>query len=75
MALMVGGTAAILLGIIGLFVWWHAFLTLIKGILIIALLLAGGFAVYIGNDELKEKIKEEKEAEKDELHGTRQELE
>lgn len=59
MKTLVGGAVAAVLGLIGLAVWFGAFLQLIAGILPIVLLLGGGLALYLGFDELKETWKNE----------------
>jgi predicted membrane protein len=75
MTVLVGGGVAVLLGIIGLFAWWREFFTILKGAIPLVLLLGGALAIYVGMDELKEKIQEEREKEKEELNKTREELE
>lgn len=59
MKTLVGGAVAAVLGVIGLAVWFGAFLQLIAGILPIVLLIGGGLALYLGFDELKESWKNE----------------
>jgi hypothetical protein len=63
MAVLAGGVGAIILGLIGLIFWWGDFLRLLAGGIPIALLLGGGLAVYIGIDELKDKLQEKREKE------------
>ena len=75
MTVLLGGIAAFILGIIGLFVWWQAFFTLLKGGIPIALLIGGILAIFVGMDEFKDKLKEEREKEKEELLKAREELE
>ncbi len=59
MKTLVGGAVAAVLGVIGLAVWFGAFLQLIAGTLPIILLIGGGLALYLGFDELKETWKNE----------------
>lgn len=75
MTVLVGGAAALILGLIGFIAWWKEFFIILKGAIPLALLLGGALAVYVGIDELKDKMREEKEKEKEELTKTREELE
>jgi len=59
MKTLIGGAVAAALGLIGLVVWWGAFLMVIKGTIPIMLLLGGGLAIYLGFDELKDTWKDE----------------
>lgn len=54
MKTLIGGAVASVLGIIGLAVWFKPFLNILAGVLPIVLLLAGGLALYLGFDELKD---------------------
>jgi hypothetical protein len=62
MVALIGGIAALVLGLIGLFGWWREFLDLLKGILPPLLLLGGALAAYLGSEELKDKRRAELEA-------------
>ena len=62
MKTLIGGAAAAVLGIIGLTVWWSAFLQLLAGAIPITLLLGGGLAIYLGFDELKDSWKKDEPA-------------
>ena len=62
MVALIGGMAALLLGVIGLFGWWDEFIWLIKGSLPPVLILAGALAAYLGSEELKDKRRAELEA-------------
>jgi uncharacterized protein (DUF3084 family) len=75
MTVLVGGAAALILGLIGFIAWWKEFFIILKGAIPLALLLGGALAVYVGIDEVKDKMREEKEKEKEELNKTREELE
>ena len=62
MKIFFGGIAAVFLGILMLvFGCWDDFLTMIKGMIPIILLVGGGFAAYSGYDEIKEKMTGERE--------------
>jgi hypothetical protein len=59
MKTLIGGAVAVLLGIIGIAVWFGAFLQLLAGALPPILLLGGGLALYLGFDELKDSWKKD----------------
>jgi len=59
MKTLIGGAVAAVLGLIGLTVWFPAFLQLLAGAIPIMLLLGGGLAIYLGFDELKDSWKKE----------------
>ncbi|WP_373499335.1 hypothetical protein [Desulfococcus sp.] len=61
MKTLIGGAVAAVLGLIGLAVWFPAFLQILAGAIPIMLLLGGGLALYLGFDELKDTWKKEKE--------------
>lgn len=62
MVALVGGLAALLLGLIGLIAWWGEFVVLLKGCIPLVLLLGGALAVYLGAEEIKDKRRAEMEA-------------
>ncbi|MDD9304410.1 MAG: hypothetical protein HUK40_19520 [Desulfobacter sp.] len=57
MKTLIGGAIAVLLGVVGLAVWFGEFLSLLAGCLPPVLLLGGGLALYLGFDELKDSWK------------------
>lgn len=57
MKTLIGGAIAVLLGVVGLAVWFGEFLILLKGCIPPVLLLGGGLALYLGFDELKDSWK------------------
>jgi len=59
MKTLIGGAIAAILGIIGLSVWFKAFLQVLAGSIPVMLLLGGGLAVYLGFDELKDNWKKD----------------
>lgn len=79
MKTLVGGAVAAVLGVIGLAVWFSAFLQLIAGALPIMLLIGGGLALYLGFDELKDTWKNEEgvtvKSDKDRIEELEKELE
>lgn len=59
MKTLIGGAIAVLLGVVGLAVWFGQFLNLLAGSIPAVLLLGGGLALYLGFDELKDSWKNE----------------
>lgn len=59
MKTLIGGAIAVLLGVVGLAVWFGEFLQLLAGCIPPVLLLGGGLALYLGFDELKDSWKNE----------------
>ncbi len=55
MAALAGGLAALVLGIIGIVLWWGHFLDLLMGGVPIMLILGGALAAYLGFEEIKDK--------------------
>ncbi len=59
MKTLIGGAIAVLLGVVGIAVWWSQLLNLLAGCIPPVLLLGGGLALYLGFDELKDNWKKE----------------
>jgi len=57
MKTLIGGAIAVLLGVVGLAIWFNQFLVLLAGSIPPVLLLGGGLALYLGFDELKDSWK------------------
>ncbi len=55
MAALAGGVAAVILGIIGIVIWWGDFLEILKGTLPAMFILGGALAAYLGYEEIKDK--------------------
>lgn len=55
MAALAGGLAALVLGIIGISIWWSYFLKALAAGVPIMLILGGALAVYLGFEEIKDK--------------------
>ncbi len=75
MSLLVGGAVAAVLGLIGFFFWWADFITILKGGVPILLFLGGILAVYIGVDEIQDKLQEERKKQEESLEKAREEIE
>ncbi|MCG8642161.1 MAG: hypothetical protein MI862_20725, partial [Desulfobacterales bacterium] len=60
MKTLIGGAVAVLLGVVGLAVWFGEIVSILKGVIPPILLLGGGLALYLGFDELKDSWKNEK---------------
>jgi len=75
MSVLIGGGVSVMLGLVLLVFWYKHFLVLLMGAVPILLIMGGALAVYVGLDELKDKIRETQEKEKEELNKARAELE
>ena len=54
MKTLIGGAVAAVIGVIGMAIWFDAFLQLLAGAIPVMLLLGGCLALYLGFDELKD---------------------
>ena len=54
MKTLIGGAIVAVIGLLGLAIWFDAFLQLLAGAIPIMLLLGGCLALYLGFDELKD---------------------
>lgn len=59
MKTLIGGAIAAVLGVIGITVWFGAFLQLLAGAIPVMLLMGGALALYLGFDELKDSWKKD----------------
>ena len=75
MSLLIGGIIASIFGLISLIFCWSDFMTIVKGSFPIFLLLGGALAVYVGIDELQEKIREERQRQEEKLAKAQEEME
>jgi len=75
MSLLIGGVISAIIGLISLIFWWGDFMTIVKGAFPICLLLGGALAVYVGIDEMQEKVNEDKLSQEEKLEKVRQEAE
>ena len=55
MAALAGGLAALVLGIIGIIVWWGYFIKALMAAVPAMLILGGALAAYLGFEEIKDK--------------------
>jgi len=55
MMALVGGLIALILGIIGIIVWWGYFLKALMAGVPVMLILGGALATYLGVEEIKDK--------------------
>jgi hypothetical protein len=68
MMALAGGLVALILGIIGIVVWWSLFVKALAAGIPIMLILGGALATYLGIEELKDKKAAESfDTEKDDL--------
>jgi len=74
MSLLIGGIISAILGLISLIFCWSDFITLVKGAFPIFLLLGGALAIYVGLDELQEKIREERQRQEEKLEKAQEEI-
>ena len=61
MWIILGGVAAVILGILGLINWWLLFLKALAALVPFILLIGGIFAIIIGISSIKERAVEERE--------------
>jgi uncharacterized membrane protein YqjE len=68
MMALVGGVIALILGIIGIILWWGYFLKALMAGVPVMLILGGALATYLGIEEIKDKKASESfDTEKDDL--------
>lgn len=68
MMALVGGLVALILGIIGIIVWWGYFLKALMAGVPLILILGGALAAYLGVEEIKDKKASESfDTDKDDL--------
>ena len=75
MSLLVGGGIAAVLGLVSLIYWFGDFMTIIRGALPISLLLGGALAIYVGIDEIQDKLHEERQRQDEKLEQAKEEIE
>lgn len=75
MSLLIAGAVSAVLGLIGLLAWWNDFLIILKGALPLAMLLGGILAIYVGFDDIQDKLREERQRQDEKLDKAREEIE
>ena len=75
MSLLIAGAISADLGLIGLLAWWKDFLIILKGAIPLAMLLGGILAVYVGFDDIQDKMREERQRQDAKLDKAREEIE
>ncbi|MEW6333858.1 MAG: hypothetical protein AB1558_06285 [Thermodesulfobacteriota bacterium] len=75
MFMLIGGIAAVIIGVVGFFLWWEAFILILKGGVPIMLILGGILAVYVGQDAMQDKLREEQQNRDEKLEKAQEELE
>lgn len=75
MSLLISGIVAVILGVIGFFFWWSAFITILQGGIPIMLILGGILAFYIGMDAMQDKVREERQKQDEKLAKAHEEIE
>ena len=61
MKILVGGIVAVVLGVVGLILWWTEFLQILKGAIPILLVLGGILGIYLGIEDVKTSSSAKKE--------------
>ena len=75
MSLLIAGAVSAVLGLIGLMAWWNDFLIILKGAVPLAMLLGGILAIYVGFDDIQDKMREERVRQDAKLDKAREEME
>lgn len=75
MSLLIAGAISAVSGLIGLLAWWKDFLILLKGAMPLAMLLGGILAIYVGFDDIQDKMREERRLHDAKLDQAREEIE
>ena len=75
MSLLIGGVVFAVLGLIGLIFCWADFMIIIRGAFPISLLLGGALAIYVGIDEIQDKVREERQRQDEKLEKAKEEIE
>lgn len=75
MSLLIGGAIFAVIGLISLIFWWSDFMTIIRGAFPISLLLGGALAIYVGIDEIQDKLHEERQRQDEKLEQAKEEIE
>jgi len=74
MAALFGGLASLILGIIGIIIWWGYFIKALAAGIPALLILGGALATYLGIEELKDKRSADKFEEKPNTNELKEEV-
>lgn len=75
MPLLIAGAISVVLGLIGMIVWWKDLLILVKGAMPMAMLLGGILAIYVGFDDIQDRMREDRRLQDAKLNQAREEIE
>lgn len=75
MSLLIGGIIGSVVGLVSLIFWWSDFMTIIRGAFPIFLFLGGALAIYVGIDDMQDKIREERLRQNEKLEKAKEEIE
>lgn len=75
MSLLIAGAISAVLGLVGLIAWMNDFLIIIKGAAPLAMVLGGILAIYVGYDDIQDKMREERLRQDAKLDKAREEME
>ena len=75
MLLFIGGIVSGILGVVGFFLWWNAFILILKGGVPIILILGGILAIYVGLDAMQDRRREEQQNQDEKLEKAQEEIE
>lgn len=75
MTLLIGGAVATVFGLIGIMFWGHQFLVIVQGGLPVVLIMGGILAMYVGFDDIQDKIREDRHKNEEKLDKAREEIE
>lgn len=75
MTLLIAGAVSAVLGLVGLIAWSNDFLVILKGAAPLCMVLGGILAVYVGYDDIQDKMREEQLRQDVKLDKAREEIE
>jgi hypothetical protein len=75
MSLLIAGAVSAVLGLVGLIAWWDEFRIILKGAAPLAMVLGGILAVYVGYDDVQDKMREDQLRQDAKLDKAREEIE
>ena len=75
MSLLIAGAISTVLGLFGLIAWWNDLLIILRGAGPLAMILGGILAVYVGYDDMQDKMREQQRQQDAKLDKAREEME